>query len=227
MVNLDRKDSTRVFHSTRDTDLIRTSNDCHWCLLVCDTSLDNHVIGISNGCEPTEHRIKYENLEDTKGKLRSRWLVWFGHVQGRDGTGNIRAVAEMNIEWGPPGGRPRWKDTVRSNTNAWQIGMDWPLAGEWKGLCKIRYAAQERSGEMWDNEKCSYYATFGKEFWPYNCITTRQHKIIWSSQSRRTFWIDNRIWEATESFTKTVVVERKKLERNWDQTITDLLCNIN
>ena len=32
--------------TTRDTDLIRTSND--WCLLVCVTSLDTHVIGIGN-----------------------------------------------------------------------------------------------------------------------------------------------------------------------------------
>ena len=44
-----------------------------------------------------------------------RRFEWFGRVERRHETENIRAVAEMKMEGKRPRGRPRlrWKDTVR------------------------------------------------------------------------------------------------------------------
>ena len=77
------------------------------------------------GVSLLEHRRNEETLEEAKLELiamvmRKRRLEWFGHVEGRDETENIRAVVEMKMEGKRPRGRPklRWKDTVRRDMQA-------------------------------------------------------------------------------------------------------------
>ena len=85
--------------------------------------------------------------------MRSGRLEWFGHVKRKDETENIRAVVEMKMEEKCPRGRPRlqWKDTVRRDLKAWNIGEEWATDREiWKGLCKTRYPAQGDGGERSD-----------------------------------------------------------------------------
>ena len=97
-----------------------------------------------------EHRRNEEILEEAKVEpiamfMRRRRLEWFGHVNGRDVTENIRAVAEMKMERKGPRGRPklRWKDTVRRGLKAWNIREEWATDRErWKGLCRTCYPAQ-------------------------------------------------------------------------------------
>ena len=75
-----------------------------------------------------EHRRNEEILEEAKVEpiamfMRRRRLEWFGHVNGRDVTENIRADVEMKIEGKRPRARPklRSKYTVRTGLKAWNI----------------------------------------------------------------------------------------------------------
>ena len=82
--------------------------------------------------------------------MRRRRLEWFGHMQRRNETENIRAVTEMKMEGKHPRGRRklRWKDTARRDLKAWNIKEEWATDRErWKGLCKNGYPAQGDVGE--------------------------------------------------------------------------------
>ena len=72
------------------------------------------------GVSLLEHSRNEKILEEAKVEaiatvMRRRMLEWFGHVERRCETENIRAVAEMKMEGKRPRGRPklRWNDTVR------------------------------------------------------------------------------------------------------------------
>ena len=107
------------------------------------------------GVSLLEHQ-RNEILEEAKveaiatGKRRRR-LEWFGHVKRRRGeTENIRAVAEMKMEWKRPRGRSklRWNDTVRRDLKAWNIKVEWATNRErWEGLCKTHYPEQGDASE--------------------------------------------------------------------------------
>ena len=58
-------------------------------------------------------------MTDSDGMIWGR-LEWFGHVKRRDGTENIRTVAETKMVRKRPRGRPklRWYDTVRRDLKA-------------------------------------------------------------------------------------------------------------
>ena len=70
--------------------------------------------------------------------------------EGRCETQSTRAVAEMKREGKRRRGRPklRWKDTARSDQNAWNIKQEWATDWEtWKYLRNTRYPAPGDGGE--------------------------------------------------------------------------------
>ena len=74
-----------------------------------------------------------------------RRVEWFGHVNRRDETENIRGVEEMKMEGKRLRERPklRWNDTVRRDLKAWKIKEEWATDRDrWEGLCKTRYPEQ-------------------------------------------------------------------------------------
>ena len=101
------------------------------------------------GVSLLEHRRNEEILEEARVEpiamvMRRRRLEWFGHIKRRDGTEDIRAVAELKMDGKRPRGRPklRWKDTVRRDLKAWNIREEWVTDRErWKCLCKTCYPA--------------------------------------------------------------------------------------
>ena len=103
------------------------------------------------GVSQLEHRRNEEILEGAKVEaiatvMKRRRLEWFGHVERRGETENIRAVAETKMEGKRPRGRPklRWNDTVRWDLKPWNIND----RERWKGLCcKTRYPEQVDGGE--------------------------------------------------------------------------------
>ena len=62
-----------------------------------------------------EETLEEANVEPIATVMRRRRLEWFGLVKRRYETENIRAVAEIKMDWKRPRGRPklRWYDTVR------------------------------------------------------------------------------------------------------------------
>ena len=79
---------------------------------------ENGAMG--NGVSLLEHGRNDEILEEANvvpiaTVTRRRGREWFGQVKRRDETENIRAVAEMKMDWKRPRRRPklRWYDTVR------------------------------------------------------------------------------------------------------------------
>ena len=110
------------------------------------------------GVSLLEHRRNEEEakVEAIATAMRRGRLEWFGHVNRRGETENIRAVAEMKMEGKLPRGRPklRWNDTVRMDLKAWNIKEEWATDRErLKGLCKTRYPEQETAakGEKGEN----------------------------------------------------------------------------
>ena len=107
------------------------------------------------GVSLLEHRRNDEILEEARVEpiamvMTRRRLEWFGHVERRYATENIRAVVEMKMEGTRPRGIQtlRLKDTVRRELKAWNIREEWATDRErWKGLCKTRYPAQGDDGE--------------------------------------------------------------------------------
>ena len=75
---------------------------------------------------------------------RSRRVEWFGNVEGRHETENIRAVAEMKMAGKRPRGRQKlqWKGTVRRDQKGWNVKEESTTDRErLNSLCKTRYIA--------------------------------------------------------------------------------------
>ena len=65
---------------------------------------------------------------DSDGSEKKK-VGMFGHMKRRDETEeNIGAVAEMKMEDEDPGWK--WKDTVRSDMDAWEIREELATGGE-------------------------------------------------------------------------------------------------
>ena len=84
------------------------------------TTTEMRMVRLATEVTLLQHRRNEEILEEANVEpiatvTRRRRLEWFGLVKRRNETENIRAVAEMKMDWKRPRGRPklRWYDTVR------------------------------------------------------------------------------------------------------------------
>ena len=100
---------------------------------------------------PFEHRRNEEILArwNRLQRMAMRRLEWFGQVNRRNETENIRTVVEMKMEKRPKGRlRLRLKDIVRRDIKAWKMKEEWAADREkGKDLCKTCYTTLGNSSE--------------------------------------------------------------------------------